>query len=173
MISFSSAALNSTRDLLAENKRDIQSPALISFYELDAGAQRDLAGRYQAVLESRANTALPLISAGRFASDSSPFGGPVFFSKVLQSSGIEALVSEDLVTRTVNTVAAPRLASFITKQARVTPLNQEALLSVLGAEAESTTKHLIVDDPSVVFDEDPVIYSRLRNTHRYLRSLIK
>lgn len=173
MISFSSAALNKTRDLLVENKRDLQSEALVPFYEVSQEAQRDLVDRYSAVLASRANTSLPTISSGRFGLDSSISGGLNFFLRVLASSGVEEVASDDLTTRTRNTVAAPRLAAFIDKQARTIPLNQDALLPMLGSEAESTTKHLIVGDPGVVFDEDPVIFARLRNTHKYLRDLIK
>lgn len=173
MISFSSAALNKTRDLLVENKRDLQSAALAPFYEVDLEAQRDVQARYAAVLESRANTSLPTVGASQFAVDSSVSGGLNFFLRVLASSGVEEVASDDLTTRTRNTVAAPRLAAFIDKQARTVPLNQDALLPMLGSEAESTTKHLIVEDPGVVFDEDPVIFARLRNTHKYLRDLIK
>ena len=173
MISFSSAALNKTRDLLVENKRDLQAPVLSPFYEVDQEAQRDVQARYLAVLESRANTSLGTISSGQFGVDSSVSGGLRFFLKVLASSGVEEVSADDLTTRTRNTLAAPHLAAFIDKQARTIPLNQDALLPMLGSEAESTTKHLIVEDPGVVFDEDPVIFSRLRNTHKYLRDLIK
>lgn len=173
MISFSSAALNKTRDLLVENKRDLQASILSSYYEVGPEAQRDLGQRYSAVLESRANTSLPTLSTGQFGLDTSASGGLAFFLKVLASSGVQDVVTDDLTTRTRNTLAAPRLAAFIDKQARTIPLNQDALLPILGSEAESTTKHLIVEDPGVVFDEDPVIFARLRNTHKYLRDLIK
>lgn len=173
MISFSTAALNKTRDLLVENKRDLQAASLSSFYEVDADSQRDLGPRYSAVLESRANTSLPTLSPGQFGLDTSASGGLGFFLKVLASSGVETVATDDLTTRTRNTVAAPRLAAFIDKQARTIPLNQDALLPMLGSEAESTTKHLIIEDPGVVFDEDPVIFARLRDTHKYLRDLIK
>ena len=62
---------------------------------------------------------------------------------------MEEVATDDLTTRTRNTLAAPRLAAFIDKQARTIPLNQDALLPMLGSEAESTTKHLIVEDPGV------------------------
>lgn len=173
MISFSSAALNKTRDLLVENKRDLRAAVLSPFYEVDQEAQRDVQARYLAVLESRTNTSLGTISSGQFGVESSVSGGLRFFLKVLASSGVEEVSADDLTTRTRNTLAAPRLAAFIDKQARTIPLNQDALLPMLGSEAESTTKHLIVGDPGVVFDEDPVIFARLRNTHKYLRDLIK
>ena len=75
MISFSSAALNKTRDLLVENKRDLQQRSLSPFYEVGQDAQRDLGPRYSAVLEARANSSLTTISSGQFGVESSVSGG--------------------------------------------------------------------------------------------------
>lgn len=173
MISFSTDALNKTVALLSRNGRDLFTAQQAEFYRLDFTAQRDLDTRFQAVLETRTNSDLEDVSSTQFASDTSVSDGAVFFTRVLNSLGIETTVTDDLIEQVTVTTAPARLASFITKQSRDIDLDQQFLNEKLGITEESTTKHLQVESPGLLSDEDQIIFNRLKNVHRYVRELIQ
>lgn len=167
MNSYASTIFAVEIDLLLGNGRDLLDPSLSSYYQVSSKALNDLNARFLSSQEFRFENDLPDVFRGAFGQDSSPASGPSFFSKVMSGSGVQAVYVEDVQVATLTEKLPAGIQSFLAKESK----RNSALFQPPGTSKESL--HLTQDPVASTADDDPVIYSRLKEAQTYIRRIAR